>query len=533
MKHIPLIALLLLIHCFSHAQLFKPDKNGYIADPKFHKLIKERGYQLVETFDTVPVKPVIMAALVMKDRKWVVVDWNGKEYADKKTFMKAVGMWNDETDLPDIPGDAYDSYSDEIESFVPPAEIPADRAPGSEKYRSFMRNGKMGYLSGKDTIIPTIYDQVRQVSVDKMLFFIVEDGALEGVCDNRGKLLVPVEYTTVERLSGGTPRIAYRALKNGKYGILARDGSITIPFSYMKLEWESGNTYVRYADSRKYDAPYGALDTNGNIIAPAIYKRLWQPKGARCIFVCKGPYGGNEKKGVIDLTGTMIVDTVLARYDLYAGDLYVLVRKGNGEGLDGLLDVRKGKLLLPCAYNISYHYGEQSQHVYVRKGDWDAAHTCGVMGYNGEWIVPMEYSSVTYLHREKLFVLEKDSLYGITDTLLHTVVPFVYENLWAMGYNDGWYPETYIYFRKNGKAGIMTVREKIVLPADYEEIHYFGRTLGYVRDKKSGVMDITGKPLIEEQPNRSIRTVERGIVRFRESWVIQLCMDFYGNKVEM
>ncbi len=60
------------------AQPFKSDATGYVADRKFHKLIKDRGYQLVGKFDTVQMNPVELRAPVKFKNNWIVINQYGK-----------------------------------------------------------------------------------------------------------------------------------------------------------------------------------------------------------------------------------------------------------------------------------------------------------------------------------------------------------------------------------------------------------------------------------------------------------------------
>src|ERR1700744_2618564 len=74
------LILILIALCSSQAikaQVFIPDSKGYVADPKFRKLIQDYGYQLVGAFDTISKKPLMVVATAIKDGKEIRINTLG------------------------------------------------------------------------------------------------------------------------------------------------------------------------------------------------------------------------------------------------------------------------------------------------------------------------------------------------------------------------------------------------------------------------------------------------------------------------
>jgi hypothetical protein len=74
--------LLLLVLCCLPVlaqQKFTPDALGRVTDPAFRKLIKERGYTLVCSYDTLSLHPLQVCAPVLKEGKWLFMDLLGRE----------------------------------------------------------------------------------------------------------------------------------------------------------------------------------------------------------------------------------------------------------------------------------------------------------------------------------------------------------------------------------------------------------------------------------------------------------------------
>lgn len=79
MKHDLLLFFYLIVINSVNSQTFKYDRYGYVKDPEFRQLIKNRNYTLVSSFDTISKLPLDIVAKVIKDNKMYFLDCNGTE----------------------------------------------------------------------------------------------------------------------------------------------------------------------------------------------------------------------------------------------------------------------------------------------------------------------------------------------------------------------------------------------------------------------------------------------------------------------
>lgn len=505
----------------SQAQTFKADAYGYVHDPKFKKLITDRGYQLVGAFQVVNEKKHFMVARVLKGNLEIYIDLSGKEYEDVNAVRRAGGLeeFHDEPRLVSD-GSLYDKGMDVSAGSVD-GSTPSDYF---QRRQYFTQNGKKGLLYDGDTLFPAIYDKIQSIRYPDRLLYQLENNGLEGMADEKGNILVPVKYEELSRFQAPSPRLTYSAKLNGKYGILAVDGSVTIPFEYARLNWREGKSYIEISDYTNYMRVVGALDTNGRLIIPVIYSAISQPENGNFVFVKRG-----KKTGAIDFTGTFILDTIYTEQHYFAKDLYELSLYDRKDYATGIFDVRKQQLILPCEYEIDDYLSDYCPISTQRNG----VTYYGLIDRKGKLIREANYTWLHYDEERAWLLFTENGKTGVVDSTGKTIVPFHYESLRLLRKGEqphGTQNTAYFVFEENGKSGLINSANQVVIPAVYEEVKAspFG-----ILCKKSleefVVLDYAGKPLF---PPISfyVSNFRDGIVTYRQQRQ-KVLMDFYGNKV--
>lgn len=163
---------------------------------------------------------------------------------------------------------------DEVEPFYQAASTVWDYVsddyyfvPASKSvYVSAKKNGKWGIIDkANNTHIPFEYDSPLDY-VGNALFRTSKNGK-KGYIDEQNNIVVPFEYDMIEDF------FSYlKVSKNGKYGLIAREGyKVALPFEFDKIE--SANKY--YAAVRK-GAKWGIVKVNVNseVVIPFEYDEL-------------------------------------------------------------------------------------------------------------------------------------------------------------------------------------------------------------------------------------------------------------------
>ncbi len=513
-----LLLLVLFFVISSQAQTFKADAYGYVHDPKFRKLTTDRGYKLVGAFHKVNEDNKLKVARVLKGEQEIYIDLNGKEYEDENAVRRAAGLPEfyevREPMNVGIPFDGEGTLGSVDHS------LPEDYF---QRRKLIELNGKKGLLYDGDTLFPPIYDKIQSIRYPDALFYELTANGLSGIADEKGKILIPLKYEDISRFHDPTPRLAYLAKLNGKNGILAADGSVTIPFEYPRLNWRKGNDFVEISEYRDRKRFLGALDTNGRLIAPVIYKAIQQPDESKLLFVQR-----DEKCGAIDLTGKFILDTIYQEKQHFRKYIYELRVLGKNEYKSGLFDVRTQQFILPCEYNIEDHYDYTT--ITTKRND---SIYYGLIDRSGRVLREARYEWLYYDDDLKLITLRENGKTGVTDTTGKIVLPFNYEEIRCIRQRE--YPElnvktNYFVFRENGKYGLINSSNVVLIPAIYDDLIAGPFGAIYRKDTQSGVVDYTGKPLFAPVTFR-VKDFRDGVLTYRNDQRQLVMQDFYGNTV--
>ena len=121
----------------------------------------------------------------------------------------------------------------------------------------------------------------------------------KGVKDVTGRILVPARYDGFSFL--GTYQLGHDlpkgAMKNGKYGVVASDGSgeELTEFKYTYLEWDPFTGFYKacWGDEPK---KFGYINSRGIVFIPNIIDRSYEPSNDFVLLESDGKFGGLDNR---------------------------------------------------------------------------------------------------------------------------------------------------------------------------------------------------------------------------------------------
>ena len=163
-----------------------------------------------------------------------------------------------------------------------------------------------GYTSGSDSTA---------VHVDLPVYAVAK-GRRCGIISKEGKELLPCEY----QIDGSALfKVLSKGLivlkKKGKYGLFdSQKAEIVLPCEYDDLEEDGSRSgYILIEKKSKW----GVLDKNGREILPCIYPYAPRILGGKAILI----KGNNEREGVADLNGNIVIPLEYLEIDIYHDDI--------------------------------------------------------------------------------------------------------------------------------------------------------------------------------------------------------------------
>lgn len=359
-------------------QQFRPDASGHVSDPAFLKLIKSRNYSLVGAFDSLPVSKPAMAAQVLKDKKWMYIDWNGKEYANYDALGEAFGFEAGPVEVMEVvdPGERMPEMYEELQPL-----------PGPNGYTGvFRENYRAGFKYNDKIILPAVYDAVEQLYHYRFLFLKVRQEGLYAIFDYRGKAITPFIYEDISILEVVSPQCAFIVKSEGHYGVLSQKAGVTIPPVFDKItEYDSGNNHLLLVQK---DTLFGAYNFAGKQIAEPVYEHLepfWSESPKLALSARR-----NGKYGILGMSGAATIPLTY-RYRLYYGakQAFITYSDDNHFRKIGALDTT-GKPLLPAVFGLIYQpEGGNCLFVMVHSGN----RKFGVYDLSGNKVLDTIYSS--------------------------------------------------------------------------------------------------------------------------------------------
>ena len=385
----------------------------------------------------------ILASRVKKDKQEFYIDTSGKQLSVKKPkehCIDCVGSLGFPVFKNNKAGYIFFNPPDTIESIYDEVDVCGS---GINNLIKAKLNGKWGIVAGHNVVrVPFEYDDLRATQdwryPGDILYFKTQAGnGLQGIIDEFGKMLIPINYTWIrhEQITLNGARKAYftvckdslngvfndsgkiiiplqyksiRAYNNnmfavqsfsGYYGLLGYGGKVIVSFKYAFTYAYDNGIIIAYDSSfmTKYGINYrkaGVYSSEGKEILPAVYDNVYlkpwpnETKGKICIIAVR-----DSLCSIWDDTGKLLLAAKYAQKDfapMYASiegqrDLYRVYFCVRENGLCGLLD-DSSKKVLPYKYlkielfqnNSPDTPGEKIAKVQTANGKWGYVNLNGV-----------------------------------------------------------------------------------------------------------------------------------------------------------
>ncbi len=220
--------------------------------------------------------------------------------------------------------------------------ITKDERLNANKENSFTNRpknlGKNIFINGE--VISEEYKIIEDID-NRLDIFVVKKGNRFGLINNKKKIILPIEYDTIER-----PHLEnyFYITKNSLTGVVTKVGNLNIPIYYESIEYDWKNNVNEEEDGFivQKNKKLGSIDFYNNVIIPIEYDGVsnWVEYGPSAHYIKK-----NGLYGLVDYnTGALKIPPI---YDgLVASCRFVWVKKN---GKYGVLTYRN-KVVFPCVY---------------------------------------------------------------------------------------------------------------------------------------------------------------------------------------
>ena len=261
-----------------------------------------------------------------------------------------------------------------------------------------------------------------------------------GIIDLTEKIVVPFEYERIDKayLEGSS---AYLVQKNGKFGLIGKDGAVLIPVIYDNLRTFSYNSMLLVSqDNRK-----GLISKEGKVLLPVQYEEIELIE--RNILIKKdGKWGmlDKELKSVLELQYEEIQHMSV---EGGSGANYIVTRNSKR----GVADAT-GKLIVPVSYDNFVPHANTYRGVYKFPLVCIKAGKYGIVDQAGKVIVPFNFDQLIPLN-SFLLIASKNNKFGVIEIYnpSSVILPMEYAFItYKQGNNLIAYKDAFVRFRVSG-----------------------------------------------------------------------------------
>jgi len=235
---------------------------------------------------------------------------------------------------------------------------------------------------------------------------------------------------------------------------------------YVKTESENRTVVVK-------NGKWGVIDNDENVIIPIDNDEIIIGEEAY-VFVLIKREGLDKKYGLFDFNGQCMIPI---EYDgislMLEPKTWYKIEKNHKYGM---FDTKVGQIIVPCIYDdcATMRYVNNEAVWVSKKG------LCGVVDTDGREIIPLEYDDIWSIPDG--YICNKGKYYGVRDKHSKPVIAFKYTAI-SMANAQ----KTGVLFCCNGKKeGLIKSDGEIILPCEYDAIHYMFNDIFKFFDKKTG-----------------------------------------------
>ena len=257
----------------------------------------------------------ILLPFLGADRKYRLYDINSHQF---KSLASYDGVKLMRTDHFLVNSDTLYGIVDLKGNTIIPVAYPCITDTWFEQYIVFSK-GKYGLFSNTGIkIIDPIYNSINEI-YDMSPYYYVTKGLGKntkyGIIDTTGKLVLPLQYSSIEYLSYNNSNF-YIVFQNGMKQLLKQNGE-KIGKPYKEI-WSLDSLYVNVND----EVSYGIMDFSGKEIFPLKWKSITTGKtGEFIVSNSKEEYGIVNKYGKVLFTFQKVTSIQHLENDLYLVDV--------------------------------------------------------------------------------------------------------------------------------------------------------------------------------------------------------------------
>lgn len=385
------------------------------------------------------------------------------------------------------------------------------------------RDGKKSFFSVKGLLLPFRFADVNYL--DGNYFDVKKEGKWGVYSSKDDRVVIPFEYESFDYCGGCQQKGDYVfAKKHGKWGIVSFTNEILIPFEYEHAhinmrsdEWvqsfsKNGKPVVINLKTKQVDACNCDEPDGGN-------EKEDMPQG----FIRQRK---NDKWGMLNAAGKLVLDYAydFIRYDADSADGYYLPAPFVGLNQNNRFGVAdtSGNIIIPPVYNDWFGYDAGMKVFTSTKNGKDV-----VLDITGRPMLT-EYDTLSKMKlgdaygSENISVIEitKNGLHGFYNPVTHTLVPPIYTDRYAVGYEGHPY---WLEVTLHDKKGLLNENGEVVLPVAYDVISdYFSynkKLLMLEKDGLKGLFNLEQKKMVidpqyeyigELGQNRGVLSVQKG-----------------------
>lgn len=256
--------------------------------------------------------------------------------------------------------------------------------------------GRYGMLdkSGEMVVEPK-YDLLEVLENPGFVKAAIDD--LYGVIDVQGKVIVPLEYDYVGRMSEDI--IVVR--KDGMYGCFDKTGKQVVPMEYEEIrEYAGGMARIRFIGK------FGFIDKKGEFLVAPFSDEVENFKEDCCLVTIR------NKVGFVTLQGDWIAAPMYDAGGSFSGGYAYLSQAGKY----GFID-KTGEFVIPMKYSNARDFNPVYGLACVAEnGMW------GVIDVRGNYVVPAAYDNVV-VTADGYICAEKNGKFGIFSSSGRVIYP--------------------------------------------------------------------------------------------------------------
>lgn len=194
----------------------------------------------------------------------------------------------------------------------------------------------------------------------------------------------------------------------------------------------------------------------------------------------------NYKFGLYDKYNKKVAIPVVYNSLWYFNDNRIAARNNEGEGI---IDIKQ-KIIIPFEYYSLQHINDS----FIIALGRNSKH--GVININNEVVLPFEYDEIHKVSETKNYCrITKDNKFGLVNAdNAKLVIPIEYESIYFV--DEMYIGSELVVAQKDGKAGIVNMKNKVIVPFIYDRIELTGNCFKVYKDGAAGLLDSKGMKIL-------------------------------------